>query len=316
MKVFRLGQIGCGYWGKILYRYFGKHPGLRVTGMATRHPASLQGEFPPHVKLCTPAGLIEDPDIDAVVVATPLGDHYKYVLSALKRGKHIFCEKPLTLQGQTAEHLQREAASRGLHVFTDYIFTFSPAVRKMISLAMEGAIGRILGCSFHVRQLGHFANSVYWDLGSHILSIVGLLSPRGISRFHRHDVLVRDGVVESGQVSFWAEMPGGEEMRGNIALSFNHPIKERNMTLYGEKGTLTYDMMSRPPLVLAGYRVDRGHSRDAIDKQVTSFDFDEFNTVEEVVKGFYDVLAGDAPDNIDLSVGVTKAMERITSGTS
>jgi predicted dehydrogenase len=111
-------------------------------------------------------------------------------------------------------------------------------------------------------------------------------------------------------------MPGGEEMRGNIALSFNHPIKERNMTLYGEKGTLTYDMMSRPPLVLAGYRVDRGHSRDAIDKQVTSFDFDEFNTVEEVVKGFYDVLAGDAPDNIDLSVGVTKAMERITSGTS
>ena len=252
--------------------------------------------------------VILDDSIDAVVVATPIGTHFEYLMEALQAGRHVFCEKPLTARGGWARKVQEEAKLTGRIVFCDYILTFSPAVSRMISLFREGAIGEIKGCSFQVRQLGHFSNSVYWDLGSHVLSILDLIRPLDNLSIERQDIYTRDGVVESGLLYF----KGNDgKFSGCANLSFNHPVKSRNLTLYGTRGTLFYDMMAQPPLTSCNYRVDRTASRDPVDRKDEKFDFDEFNTVKEVVRGFHNVLSGKARTNLDMAVRVSETLEKL-----
>lgn len=334
---FNIGLIGFGYWGKILYRYFRDHPGFRVKSIATRHPAMIREEVPEAVDVCLPKKLIADREIDAVVVASPIPSHYGLIMEALGAGKHVFAEKPLTVKYNEAMDIAKLAGKQGLMVFTDYIFTFSPAVLKMIELMKDGAIGRVTGAVFHVRQLGHFSrHSVYVDLACHLLAVLDMITPLDNLRFNRLDLVTRNGFVETGLLDFtsravpfdlngkaeqagrsnhgcrWREEMVTDKLKaGGIFISFNHPGKVRNLTLYGDRGTLVYDMMEEKPLKLLNYRVDRDRSRDASEKSLTEFAFDEFNTVKEVVNGFHRVLTGEAPSNLDMSLRVTRVLEEI-----
>lgn len=320
MKKFSVGMLGFGYWGKILYRYFKKHTGFEVKKIATRHPERLKDEVRDDVEICLPDELFEDESLDAIIIATPIVTHYDYIMKALEKGKHVFSEKPMTLSSNEADDIDELAKKRGLTVFTDYIFTFSPAVLKMISLVKEGAVGKVSSAVFHVRQLGHFSeNNVIIDLGCHILSVMDMLTPVDGLKMSRLDLLSHDGIVETAIIDF--ESPEalksddrGEymgDLKGGIFLSFNHPIKVRNMTIYGEKGTLVYDMMQEKPLQLLNYTLNRSVSRDPVEKEVIYYDFDEFNTVEKVVEGFHGILTGRQPSNLEMSIRVTKTLARI-----
>ena len=311
MKKFTIGMIGFGYWGKILFRYFKKHEGFNIKRIATRHPQKLKEEIREDIIFCKPGELLDDNEIEAVIISTPIGTHYPYIMEALNRGMQVFCEKPLTVDSHKAREVSRLAREKNLNVFTDYIFTYSPAVLKMISLVNEGAVGEVTSAVFHVRQLGHFsANSVVTDLGCHILSVLDLLEPINNFKFSRMDLLSHDEVVETSMVNF---EPRGEKttLNGGIFLSFNHPVKVRNMTIYGNKGTVVYDMMEKHPLQLLHYKTDRENTRDPRDKNIQYFEFDEFNTVERVVEGFYYVLTGKVKCNLDMAVRVTEVLEKL-----
>lgn len=309
MKTFNVGMIGYGYWGKILYRYFNTHPGFRFLHIATRNPKKLEGSFPDTLTFSSPEELIENKNINAVIVASPLGTHYEYVMKALECNKHVFAEKPMATKKTEGASISEKATEKGLKVFTDYLLTFSPTIRKMVSLANLGAIGKIRGCAFQVRQLGHFSNNVYWDLGCHILSIIDMLFPLNELNFRKNDILKRNGIVETGQITFNSRNNGGSSICGSILLSFNHPVKERNMTLYGDEGTLVYDMTKEKPLTLTRYEVDRARSRDPLKREVFEYEFDEFNTVREVVQGFYDTITGKIPANIKLAIKISEIIE-------
>jgi predicted dehydrogenase len=316
MKKFKIGMIGFGYWGKLLYRYFSHHDGFTLKRIATRNPGAVTGDFKENTIICTPDELLKDPEIEAVIVASPIAAHFSLVKKALLGGKHVFSEKPLSISGGEAEILAALAEERQLKLFTDYILTFSPAVKKMISLVNQGALGKLLGCNFSLCQLGHFAENVYVDLGCHILSILDMLAPVDEMKFFRNDIFVRDGVVETGSIDFSLPVNYSDEAReisGSMTLSFNHPVKERKITFYGDKGTLIYDAFREKPLILAHYLVDRQKSRDPLDVKKEEFEFDELNTIGEVAQAFYDVLSGAADSNVERTVRISRALEKILS---
>jgi predicted dehydrogenase len=126
MKTYNAGLIGFGYWGKILHKYLTKHKGFSLKAIATRHPESIAGVIPSGVKACTIEELAGDPEIDAVFIATPIITHYEITRLCLEQGKHVFCEKPLTSVYFEAQHLKEISGKTGRHLFTDYIYTFSP----------------------------------------------------------------------------------------------------------------------------------------------------------------------------------------------
>jgi predicted dehydrogenase len=312
MKVFNVGFIGFGYWGRILCRYFQYHPGFNVVHISCRHPETIDVEFDRQVLVSTPENLLDNQDVEVIVVTTPTGLHYSFIKEALERGKHVFTEKPMAVKSEEARNIAELSKTSGLKVFTDYVYTFSPSVKQIVRLAKDGAIGEIQGYSFNISQLGHFTADVYSELGCHVLSVIDMMIPVDYLKFRRNDILVRDGIVETGQLSFEpadSRLKGGN---GTIFLSFNYPIKERNITIYGEKGTLIFDIARKHPVTMIRYRVDRLTSKNALDQNIVNYDFDEKNNLSHVVQGFYDVLTDKTESNLESSMRITETLERIT----
>ncbi|MFP4499010.1 MAG: Gfo/Idh/MocA family protein [Vulcanimicrobiota bacterium] len=309
MGSYNIALLGFGYWGKILYRYLREHPHFKIKRIATRHPDKITIYLPPEIKKCKPDEAIEDEEIDAIVVATPIVTHYEYIKKSLQNKKNIFAEKPTTLKYNEAVALKKLSEEQDRILFTDYIFTFSPSVQKMVQMIKEGRIGNIRSMIFQVRQLGHFSDDVYWDLGSHILSIVDLLYPLDKLKFRKKDMIQRDGVTETGIINF--SDPRHNNFTGAILLSFNHPQKERNMAIYGNGGTLVFDMARETPLSACNYKVDREKTRNPINRKDEYFEFDEHNTVKNVINGFYQCLAGRKETNIDSAIRITRVLEEL-----
>jgi len=142
-----IGLVGYGYWGPNLVRNFAETCGASVVAVADLDRsklASLARRYPA-IKLTTDfAELLSDPNIDAIAVATPVHTHYELGLAALRAGKHLWMEKPMTQTVAQAERLVDEAARRRLTLLVDHTFIYTGAVAKMGELIKGGDLGSIL----------------------------------------------------------------------------------------------------------------------------------------------------------------------------
>lgn len=86
------------------------------------------------------AELAADPDVDVIYVATP---HAFHLDAALAGGKAVLCEKPMTLDHASSARLVREAGDRGLFLMEAMWMRCNPAVRRIVELISEGAIGEV-----------------------------------------------------------------------------------------------------------------------------------------------------------------------------
>lgn len=87
---------------------------------------------------------LDDPAVDACVIATPNIVHPPAVMAAAKRKKHILCEKPIALEAKTAAEMYRVVQAAGIVHMTAFTYRFVPAMRYTAHLIKSGAIGRPL----------------------------------------------------------------------------------------------------------------------------------------------------------------------------
>jgi predicted dehydrogenase len=85
--------------------------------------------------------LVEDPDVDAIYVATPHSAHYEATMLALRAGKAVLCEKPFTLAVAETEEMIETARAGGVFLMEAMWMRCIPAIRKMVELVRDGAIG-------------------------------------------------------------------------------------------------------------------------------------------------------------------------------
>lgn len=85
--------------------------------------------------------LLEDPSIDAVVIATPPGPRHQLAMGALEAGKHLMLEKPVGLNAQEVDNLQRLALARGLTVAVDFEYRAVPLFQQLANLLRQGTLG-------------------------------------------------------------------------------------------------------------------------------------------------------------------------------
>jgi predicted dehydrogenase len=113
----------------------GSRTGAAATAFAERHGfARAHGSW---------AELAADPDVDVIYVATPHAFHFDAALACLAGGKAVLCEKPMTLDHASSARLVQEAGSRGLFLMEAMWMRCNPAVRRIVELVTEGAIGDI-----------------------------------------------------------------------------------------------------------------------------------------------------------------------------
>jgi predicted dehydrogenase len=173
----RIGVIGYGYWGPNLVRNFSDVATARVTAVCDRDArrlAQVERRYPGVTVTTAAAELIADPNVDAVIIATPLEHHYDLAISALQQGKHVLVEKPMTATSSQAARLIEEAARRRLVLMVDHTFVYTGAVEKMHELTRGGELGDIYYYDSVRINLGLFQRdaNVLWDLAVHDLSIM------------------------------------------------------------------------------------------------------------------------------------------------
>jgi predicted dehydrogenase len=85
--------------------------------------------------------LCDDEGVDAVYVGTPHGTHFHYAERAIRAGKHLLCEKPLTMTAAEATELERLAEHHGVFLMEAMWTKFSPGMRRAVELVEAGEIG-------------------------------------------------------------------------------------------------------------------------------------------------------------------------------
>lgn len=237
-----IGVIGYGYWGPNLVRNFSELQQGRVVAVADLDAGRLALAQRRHGVRITPdlAELLADSDVDAVAIATPVRTHYELALAALRAGKHVWVEKPMTETLEQARRLVDEAEQRGLVLLVDHTFIYTGAVGKMADLIAEGELGRVLYYDSVRVNLGLFQRdvSVISDLAVHDFSILDHL-------LHEHPV----AVSASGTNHF----PGTPANLAYVTLFYDSgtiahvnvswlaPVKLRQILVGGSKKMITYD---------------------------------------------------------------------------
>jgi predicted dehydrogenase len=241
--VLNIGVIGYGYWGPNLVRNFAELNDARVHTVADLNPKALetvQRRFP-STKVTTDAqALIRDPEIDAVAIATPVATHFSLAMSALRAGKHVWLEKPMTETSLQAQALIEEASKRGLTLHVDHTFIYTGPVRKMRDLVMSGELGKTLYYDSTRVNLGLFQRdvNVIADLAVHDFSILDYV-------FEQHPVAVSASGIN--------HYPGTPENLAFITLFYESgfiahvnvswlaPVKVRTILIGGANKMITFD---------------------------------------------------------------------------
>jgi predicted dehydrogenase len=242
-KPIKIGVVGCGYWGPNLVRNFRSLPDCHLKMMCdTReHRLAHLKSLYPEVQVATDyEHVLNGVDVDAVVIATAVKQHYPMAKASLLAGKHTFVEKPMASSSEQCEELVEIAKQKGLVLMAGHTFLYSPVVRKIKEIVEKGDIGEIRYICARRLNLGLFQKdiNVAWDLAPHdisiILSIMGELPVTVNCRGSAH---ITDGVEDVTTMC----LTFTKQRSAIIHSSWLDPRKVREMTIVGSKRMIVYD---------------------------------------------------------------------------
>jgi predicted dehydrogenase len=235
--------VGLGYWGPNLLRVLGDQLDAEVRWMCdldTDRLAKYRRRYPAARATTRIDRVLADPDVDAVLIATPVHTHYMLAAQALAAGKHVFVEKPLAQSSELADDLVALARERDLILMCGHTFLYSPPVRAVKRLIEAGTLGDIFFISSSRVNLGLHQRdvSVIWDLGPHDFSILlyWLSELPTTVRAVGRDSIVK-GIVDVAFVT----MTFASGIVVNVELSWLAPSKLRRTVLVGSEQMVIYD---------------------------------------------------------------------------
>jgi predicted dehydrogenase len=143
----RAAIVGLGTWGQNLVRSVQGHSShLQFTTATTRNLDKGRAVAQAHGLRLLPSyeDVLRDPDVDAVVLATPHSQHTEQIVAAARAGKHVFSEKPLGLDAESAQRAAAACAEHGVTLGVGYNWRFQPALQRIRQLVDDGTLGRVL----------------------------------------------------------------------------------------------------------------------------------------------------------------------------
>jgi predicted dehydrogenase len=241
--VIGIGIIGYGYWGPNLVRNFFEVPGCKVIAVSDLHPDRLAKIGPryPTVETTTDyTDLLRDPRIDAIAIATPVSTHFELGMAALRAGKHVLMEKPMTASTEEAQRLVDEAEARGLILAVDHTFVYTPAVRKIREMAQSGEMGDLYYYDSVRVNLGLFQHdvNVIWDLAVHDISIIDNILPARPVAVSATGVSHVPGEPED---MAYVTLHYASSLMAHVHVNWLAPVKLRRTLIGGSKKMVVYD---------------------------------------------------------------------------
>ncbi len=160
----RVGIAGIGFMGMIHYLAYQKVKGVKVAAMCEQDRKRLEGDWRAIKGNFGPAGtmmdlsgiatyekldeMLADESLDAIDICLPPAAHAPVAVAALKRGKHVFCEKPIALRSADARKMVSAARDSGLQLMIGQVLPFFPEYSYVWQAAKSRKYGKLLGGFF------------------------------------------------------------------------------------------------------------------------------------------------------------------------
>jgi predicted dehydrogenase len=206
----------------------------------TRRLESLGRRYPSARTTSDCARLFDDPELAAVVIATPVSTHFDFARQALEAGKHVLVEKPFTASVREGEELIELAERKGLALMVDHTFIYTGAVRKIKEIIMGGELGDLLYFDSTRINLGLFQRdiNVVWDLAPHDFSIMDYVVGRSAT-----EVMATGSChIEPGIENIaYVQLRFGDSLIANFHFNWLSPVKIRRTLIAGSRRMIVYD---------------------------------------------------------------------------
>ena len=243
MKNLKIAVIGYGYWGPNLVRNFINLENCTVSHVVDELPRRLA-----KVKKLYPAinttsflnPILENPEIDCIVIATPVSTHYDLAKKALEHNKHVLVEKPMTNSVKNAQKLIELSKKKKKVLMVDHTYLYTGAIQKIKKIIDKNIIGEIQYIDSTRINLGLFQSdvNVLWDLAAHDISICSyLMNENPISVQARGKSHTDSGFEDIAYLTL--------HYKSNKIIHFNcswiSPVKIRHMLIGGDKKMIVFN---------------------------------------------------------------------------
>ncbi|MDQ1279836.1 MAG: hypothetical protein QG670_1098 [Thermoproteota archaeon] len=246
MAKLNVAVLGCGFWGKNHARVYSESTtcNLVAVGDVDAERARTTGEKYHVDWYADPLKLIERKDIEIISICTPTTTHAKLALEAIKDGKNVLAEKPMTSTVEEAKEVIGAAERQGVHVMVGFIERFNPAVRKAEELTGDGEIGSIvLASSKRVSRWPERIGDVgvVKDLAIHDIDLI----------CHMFNSDVEQVYAEAGSLAHKLEDYANITLRFKddrsafIEANWLTPRKIRRLTLTGTEGIIQVEYITQ-----------------------------------------------------------------------
>jgi predicted dehydrogenase len=241
----KIGLIGCGAWGKNLLRNFSNLPGCVLLSCCDDNPKLIEKLRPgyPKVEFTQESDeIIGNPNLDAVVIATPPASHFPLCREAISANKDVFVEKPLVLDTRQGEELVEAAEKKKRILMVGHIMEYHAATLKLKEYVDKGDLGRVYYLYSTRVNLGKVRDieNALWSFAPHDISMILFLldkEPTSVTATGRC-YLQKDKDIED---VVFMNMHFDDGIMAHVHVSWLDPHKERRLTVVGDKKMAVFD---------------------------------------------------------------------------
>lgn len=243
MSKVRVGVVGCGYWGPNLIRNFYEDANVElvyVCDLVQDKVAKIGRRYPTVTATTNYSDLLNDPNLDAIVVATPVHTHYPLAKQALMANKHVLVEKPMCMTSKECSDLIALAKERERILMVDHTFVYHGAIRRMKQVIDNNELGDILYFDSVRINLGLFQSdiNVIWDLAPHDLSIMDYLLGKEPQAVYATGACHAGNGIED---IAYIDLKFDNNQIAHFHVSWLSPVKVRQVLVGGTKKMIAYD---------------------------------------------------------------------------
>ncbi len=243
--VLNVAVVGAGYWGQNLVRNFAAAQRCLLKYVCDLDAGVLalhRRRFPFVETTPDVATVLDDPQVQAVVIATPVLTHFDIARQALQAGKHVYVEKPLTLRAAEARELIELAGQTRRKLMVGHLLEYHPAVVYLKAMLDGGWLGEPYYMYTQRVNLGivRQKENAWWSLAPHDISVVCHLlgsEPAAVAA-HGQGYLQKD--IED---VVFATIQFADGKMAHLHCSWLDPHKIRKMTVVGPEKMVTFDDM-------------------------------------------------------------------------
>ena len=311
-----ISVIGCGMWGRNIARNCASLGVLQNVvdsnpDRATEFAQTFSTTVSDYASVCT------DENIHGVMISASAWAHEKLAVEALRAGKHVFVEKPMSLTLASAKAMNKAASKANRQLMIGHLIHYHPAFIELLAQVKGGAVGKLRHIQANRLAMGRIRNteSALFDLCPHDLSLILALTGSLPTHVTCHGAVhVTPGIVDV--VSTGLGFVGG--VSASMTTSWINPIKEHQLIVTGHSGSLLFDDTKPWPekLTLFSDHITQVGELFVVERaSPIHLPVEEKEPLKEEVAAFIEVCqtGKPAPTNGDEGVAVQSVLEQMTT---